>query len=76
MLSTRSYAEVSSIVSIRRFGSEYCLGQPMSITFDAGPPAKQARRVASAPSLINRIQKPALAERLGAVDDKRVAPAS
>lgn len=57
-------------------GSEYGLGQPMSITLDAGPPARQARRVASAPSLINRIQKPALAERLGAAEDKRVTPAS
>jgi THO complex subunit 4 len=48
----------------------------MSITLDAGPPPRQPRRVASAPSLINRIQKPALAERLGAAEDKRVNSAS
>ncbi|KAJ3491297.1 hypothetical protein NLI96_g820 [Meripilus lineatus] len=39
--------------------------QPMSITFDAGHPARnQGRRVVSAPALINRIQKPALLDRL------------
>lgn len=34
----------------------------MSIEFDAGPPPRQRR--ASAPSLINRIQKPPLLDRL------------
>ena len=44
----------------------------MQIEFDAGPPRQQARRIASAPSLINRIQKPPLLDRLG--DAKGSAP--
>lgn len=40
----------------------------MSIAYDSGPP-RTARRVASAPSsLLNRIQKPALADRLSQDD--------
>ncbi|TCD66572.1 hypothetical protein EIP91_001240 [Steccherinum ochraceum] len=49
----------------REFDGKLARGQPMQIEFDAGPPPRlQARRIASAPSLINRIQKPPLLERL------------
>ncbi|KAI0090132.1 hypothetical protein BDY19DRAFT_938639 [Irpex rosettiformis] len=59
--------------ALDQFDQKLCKGQPMTITFDAGPPARQARRVASAPSLINRIQKPPLAERLGTTETKHTA---
>ena len=54
----------------------------MSIEFDAGPPTRpRARRNASAPSLINRIEKPPLLERLSQKETKvgaapPVAPAA
>src|ERR1700735_5514376 len=45
----------------------------MSIAYDSGPP-RTARRVASAPSsLLNRIQKPALADRLSQDDSSTTA---
>ncbi|KAI0792380.1 hypothetical protein C8Q75DRAFT_804772 [Abortiporus biennis] len=54
--------------AIRQFDGLLCKNQPMSIEFDAGPPTRPAgRRAVSAPSpsLINRIAKPPLLERLG-----------
>ena len=47
----------------------------MSIEFDAGPPTRPgaARRNVSAPSLINRIEKPPLLERLGQQETKAKA---
>jgi hypothetical protein len=48
----------------------------MSIAYDSGPP-RSARRIASAPSsLLNRIQKPALADRLSKDDSATPAAAS
>jgi hypothetical protein len=44
------------------------VGQPMEITYDTARPPVQ-RRVVSAPtSLLNRVQKPALADRLSKDD--------
>ena len=52
----------------------------MSIDFDAGPPPRPAklRRNVSAPSLLNRIEKPPLLDRLSHNEPKAmaVAPAS
>ena len=51
--------------------------QPMSITFDSASPRNQGRRVVSAPSLLNRIQKPPLLDRLSKgqqVQSKNPAP--
>ncbi|KAI0739015.1 RNA-binding domain-containing protein [Daedaleopsis nitida] len=48
----------------KQFDGILCKNQPMSIAYDSAPPAKVARRSASAPSLINRIEKPALLDRL------------
>ncbi|KAH8101134.1 hypothetical protein BXZ70DRAFT_110796 [Cristinia sonorae] len=50
------------------FDGKLAKGQAMMIEFHAGPPARpqgQPRRVASEPSLLNRIQKPPLLDRLG-----------
>ncbi|KAJ7185750.1 hypothetical protein C8R46DRAFT_1061625 [Mycena filopes] len=47
-------------------------GQPMSVAFDAGPPRQPRVRSSSAPttaSLLNRIQKAPLLERLGGTKD-------
>ena len=52
------------------------IGQPMSITFDTMPP-RAPRRSASVPttaSLLNRIQKPPLVERLSRDDSTIKAP--
>ncbi|KIK68692.1 hypothetical protein GYMLUDRAFT_36179 [Collybiopsis luxurians FD-317 M1] len=50
-------------------------GQPMTITYDTTVP-RQSRRAVSAPhSLINRIQKPALADRLSS-DDSQIRDSS
>ncbi|THH32065.1 hypothetical protein EUX98_g2105 [Antrodiella citrinella] len=54
----------------QEFNGKFAKGQPMEIEFDAGPtprPNLNTRHAASAPSLINRIQKPPLLERLGDV---------
>lgn len=52
----------------KQFSGILAKGQPMSIAYDSGPP-RTTRRVASAPgSLLNRIQKPALADRLSQDD--------
>lgn len=55
--------------------SHYLVGQPMTIEFDTTQP----RRVVSAPttvSLLNRIQKPSLAARLGGNLDNPNSPNS
>ncbi|EKM58049.1 uncharacterized protein PHACADRAFT_206888 [Phanerochaete carnosa HHB-10118-sp] len=54
--------------ALAQYNGKLCKGQPMSIEFDSGPPPR-ARR-ASAPSLINRIQKPNLLDRLGGSDSQ------
>jgi THO complex subunit 4 len=55
----------------KQFDGILAKGQPMSITYDFGPP-RMARRVVSAPgSLLNRIQKPPLADRLS-LDDSSI----
>jgi len=55
----------------KQFSGILAKGQPMSIAYDSGPP----RRTASAPtSLLNRIQKPALADRLSKDDSATIAP--
>ena len=53
------------------------LDQPMSIAYDtAPPPGKGTRRNASSPSLLNRIEKPPLLDRLSKTDIKsKPAPA-
>ncbi|GAV99840.1 RNA-binding domain-containing protein [Lentinula edodes] len=53
----------------KTFDGVLAKGQPMTITFDTGGP-RQSRRAVSAPhsSLINRIQKPPLADRLSSDD--------
>ncbi|KAI0687673.1 hypothetical protein BC835DRAFT_1376188 [Cytidiella melzeri] len=56
--------------ALTHFDQKLCKGQPMSITFEVGRQIRQTRRVASAPSLINRIQKPALADRLAVAEPK------
>jgi len=57
----------------KQFSGILAKGQPMSIAYDSGPP-RAARRIASAPSsLLNRIQKPALADRL-TQDDLSTTP--
>lgn len=54
--------------ALAHYNGKLCKGQPMTIEFDSGPPPR-ARR-ASAPSLINRIQKPNLLDRLGGDDSQ------
>jgi len=57
----------------KQFSGILAKGQPMSIAYDSGPP-RTPRRVASAPSsLLNRIQKPALADRLSQDDSSTTA---
>jgi THO complex subunit 4 len=52
------------------------LGQPMSIAYEA-PPSRPAKRSASAPqSLLNRIQKPPLLDRLSRDDTAVKTPAT
>ncbi|KAK7462707.1 hypothetical protein VKT23_007294 [Stygiomarasmius scandens] len=57
----------------KQFHGILAKGQPMEIAFDTFVPRPNSRRSVSAPthSLLNRIQKPALAERLSA-DDMQV----
>lgn len=61
----------------KQFDGILAKGQPMSITFDTMPP-RAPRRSASVPpaaaSLLNRIQKPPLAERLSRDDSTIKAP--
>ncbi|KAF9269415.1 RNA-binding domain-containing protein [Marasmius fiardii PR-910] len=52
----------------KQFDGILAKGQPMSIAYDSGPP--RARRAVSGPALINRIQRPALKERLSADDSQ------
>jgi len=60
----------------KQFSGILAKDQPMSIAYDSGPP-RNARRIASAPSsLLNRIQKPALADRLSKDDSATPAAAS
>lgn len=47
----------------KQFDGILAKGQPMSIAYDTMPP-RNPRRATSAPSLINRIQKPPLLDRL------------
>ncbi|KAI9067004.1 RNA-binding domain-containing protein [Trametes sanguinea] len=56
----------------KQFDGILAKNQPMSITYDTSPPPgpKGARRSASAPSLLNRIEKPPLIERLSRNDAK------
>ncbi|GJE96555.1 RNA-binding domain-containing protein [Phanerochaete sordida] len=54
--------------ALAHYNGKLCKGQPMTIEFDSGPPPR-ARR-ASAPTLINRIQKPNLLDRLGGDDSQ------
>ncbi|GLB42127.1 putative RNA recognition motif containing protein [Lyophyllum shimeji] len=56
----------------KQFDGILAKGQPMSIAFDTMPP-RPARRSVSVPTLINRIQKPPLLERLSR-DDTNVKP--
>ncbi|PFH50617.1 hypothetical protein AMATHDRAFT_144697, partial [Amanita thiersii Skay4041] len=59
----------------KQFDGILAKGQPMSIAYDTVPP--RARRSASAPnqSLLNRIQKPALLERLSRDDAAKASAA-
>jgi len=60
----------------KQFGGILAKGQPMSIDFDTMPP-RAPRRSASVPtsaSLLNRIQKPALVERISRDDSTIKAP--
>ncbi|KIL62732.1 hypothetical protein M378DRAFT_80844, partial [Amanita muscaria Koide BX008] len=62
----------------KQFDGILAKGQPMSIAFDTLPPPGPARRSASAPqSLLNRIQKPPLLDRLSRDDiSTKASPAS
>jgi len=64
----------------KQFDGILAKGQPMSITYDTEPPRhpRQTRRSASAPqSLLNRIQKPPLLDRLSRDDTAtRAAPSA
>ncbi|KAJ7031956.1 hypothetical protein C8F04DRAFT_1108722 [Mycena alexandri] len=56
----------------KQFDGILARGQPMSVAFDAGPPRQPRARASSAPttaSLLNRIQKAPLLERLGGAKD-------
>ncbi|KAG7094884.1 hypothetical protein E1B28_005691 [Marasmius oreades] len=53
----------------KQFDGILAKGQPMSITYDSGPP-RASRRAVSGSALINRIQRPALKERLSADDSQ------
>ncbi|TBU26955.1 hypothetical protein BD311DRAFT_410444 [Dichomitus squalens] len=61
----------------KQFDGILAKNQPMSIAYDtAPPPGKNTRRNASTPSLINRIEKPPLLDRLSKTDtNSRPAPA-
>ncbi|KAI0720698.1 hypothetical protein C8T65DRAFT_632475 [Cerioporus squamosus] len=52
----------------KQFDGILCKNQPMSIAYDTAPPP--ARRSASMPSLLNRIEKPPLLERLSKNEPK------
>ncbi|KAJ3559390.1 hypothetical protein NM688_g378 [Phlebia brevispora] len=53
------------------YNGKLCKGQPMTIEFHTAPPTRpQVRRSTSAPSLINRIQKPPLLDRLSQKNTK------
>ncbi|KAI0631082.1 RNA-binding domain-containing protein [Trametes polyzona] len=56
----------------RQFDGILAKNQPMEITYDTSPPPapKGARRSASVPSLLHRIEKPPLIERLSRGDTK------
>jgi len=57
----------------KQFSGILAKGQPMTIAYDTGLP-RTTRRIASAPgSLLNRIQKPALADRLSHDDSSTAA---
>ncbi|KAH9478311.1 THO complex subunit 4 [Psilocybe cubensis] len=62
----------------KQFDGYLAKGQPMSIAFDTTPPPRApraSRRAVSAPttkSLLNRIEKPPLAERLAPADDSAI----
>uniref|UniRef100_A0A8H8CJP1 Chromatin target of PRMT1 protein C-terminal domain-containing protein n=1 Tax=Psilocybe cubensis TaxID=181762 RepID=A0A8H8CJP1_PSICU len=64
--------------SILWYANISLVGQPMSIAFDTTPPPRApraSRRAVSAPttkSLLNRIEKPPLAERLAPADDSAI----
>ncbi|RDX47282.1 RNA-binding domain-containing protein [Lentinus brumalis] len=51
----------------KQFDGILCKNQPMSIAYDTAPPP---RRSASTPSLLNRIEKPPLLERLSKTEPK------
>ncbi|KAJ8081899.1 hypothetical protein PM082_024593 [Marasmius tenuissimus] len=53
----------------KQFDGILAKGQPMSITYDSGPP-RPPRRAVSGSALINRIQRPPLKERLAADDSE------
>ncbi|KAL0578996.1 hypothetical protein V5O48_002991 [Marasmius crinis-equi] len=53
----------------KQFDGILAKGQPMSITYDSGPP-RPPRRAVSGSALINRIQRPPLKERLAADDSQ------
>jgi len=59
----------------KQFDGILAKGQPMSITYDTMPP-RNPRRAASAPSLINRIQKPPLLDRLSRDDAQIKTPSA
>ncbi|CDO70486.1 hypothetical protein BN946_scf184569.g29 [Trametes cinnabarina] len=56
----------------KQFDGILAKNQPMAIAYDTSPPpgARSARRSASAPSLLNRIEKPPLIERISRNDSK------
>ncbi|KAF9225710.1 hypothetical protein BS17DRAFT_794617 [Gyrodon lividus] len=60
----------------KQFEGKLAKGQPMTVTFDAAPPRR--RRSATMPgvstaSLLNRIERPSLAERLGSGEQSKQA---
>lgn len=59
-----------------QFNDKLCKGQPMKIEYLNEPPERPARRSASTPTLLNRIQKPSLMERLSQEEPSKGAPAA
>ncbi|KAG6833029.1 hypothetical protein H0H93_013404, partial [Arthromyces matolae] len=57
----------------KQFDGILAKGQPMTITFDTMPP-RQPRRASAPTSLINRIQKPPLLDRLSKDDSSIKTP--
>ncbi|KAI0078365.1 hypothetical protein K474DRAFT_1690438 [Panus rudis PR-1116 ss-1] len=71
-----SYETVAEATAAKReYDGRLCKDQPMSIEFYHPPTKPSARRSVSAPSLINRIQKPALLDRLGGEKPQARGPA-